>query len=555
MIVNGKRDEDRISRIQGLMSICQNRRNVLKTAAAAGLIPVLTAADVRQRQAFSKQTPAPVQGGTFIMLSQAPIDALSPENSGGGVQFATVSNILDPLFVVNELYELEPVLAQSHELSEDGLTYTFHLNSGVTFHNGDSFTAEDVVYTFNWIMDEENASIYAADFDLVESVEAPDEQTVVVTLSDIDVTFLVNVGTTLIYPKDYHAEVGAEAFTSEPVGTGPFIPQEYNPDQRVVMAANENYFRGRPNVDIFQVDVVSEAAGRTAALESGQADASFWYLNAEDNIRLMESGEFTVYEVLQVTVNHFPLNVTHPFLSDVAVRRALLHAIDRQAFAEEIFLGQAQVAHHNLSPAIEKYYNDDVVKYEFDPEKAKSLLDEAGWVEGSDGIREKDGVRAAFTMMVFQGDTQRRPEAEVAQQWWSDIGVECTLQEGITSDVLAGLREGTYDAGLFNWVYGGTSGDPDARTSLATGAVNNFFQYSNEEVDRLLQEGAQELDEAARIEKYKRIQEIVAEELPFLPLLTPQQIVFFAQRVKGLPEDAVYPDAIYQKVYTLWLEE
>lgn len=553
--MNGKRDEDRISRIQGLMSICQNRRNVLKTAAAAGLIPVLTAADVRQRQAFAKQTPAPVKGGTFIMLSQAPIDALSPENSGGGVQFATVSNILDPLFVVNELYELEPVLAQSHELSEDGLTYTFHLNSGVTFHNGDSFTAEDVVYTFNWIMDEANASIYAGDFQLVESVEASDDQTVVVTLSDIDVTFLVNVGTTLIYPKDYHAEVGAEAFTSEPVGTGPFIPQEFNPDQRVVMAANENYFRGRPNVDIFQVDVVSEAAGRTAALESGQADASFWYLNAEDNIRLMESGEFTVYEVLQVTVNHFPLNVTHPFLSDVAVRRALLHAIDRQAFADEIFLGQAQVAHHNLSPAVEKYYNDDVMKYEFDPEKAKTLLDEAGWVEGGDGIREKDGVRAAFTMMVFQGDTQRRPEAEVAQQWWADIGVECSLQEGITSDVLAGLREGTYDAGLFNWVYGGTSGDPDARTSLATGAVNNFFQYSNEEVDRLLQEGAQELDEAARIEKYKRIQEIVAEELPFLPLLTPQQIVFFAQRVKGLPEDAVYPDAIYQKVYTLWLEE
>src|SRR5690606_29488337 len=120
----------------------------------------------------------------------------------------------------------------------------------------------------------------------------------------------------------------------------------------------------------------------------------------------------------------------------------------------------------NLSPAIEKYYNADVVQYGYDPEKAKELLEGAGWVEGSDGIREKDGVRAAFTLMVFQGDTQRRPEAEVAQQWWSEIGVEVELQEGITSEILGGLREGEYDAGLFNWVYGGSNGDPDSRDTL-----------------------------------------------------------------------------------------
>lgn len=541
--------------LRSLTETHHDRRSMLKAAAMAGLIPVLTLADVNRRQSLAAQTPEPVQGGTYILLSQAPIDSISPENSGGGVQFATVSNILDPLFVVNELYELEPVLAESSEISEDGLTYTFRLRSGVTFHNGDSFTAQDVVYTFDWIMNPDNASIFAADFELIESIEAPDDQTVIVTLTEVDVTFLVNVGTTLIYPREYHAEVGADQFTSEPVGTGPFRPTEFSPDSRVVMEANEDYFRGRPHVDVLQIDVVPEAASRTAALESGQADTSFWYLNAEDNIRFMESGDFTVFEVLQVTVNHFPLNTTHPFLQEIPVRRALLHAIDRQAFADEVFLSQAQVAHHNLSPAIEKYYNDDVTKYDYNPDTARALLDEAGWVEGSDGVREKDGVRAAFTMMLFQGDTQRRPQAEVAQQWWADIGVECELQEGVTSDVLAGLRDGTYDAGLFNWVYGGASGDPDARTSLLTGAVNNFFQYSNAEVDQLLIDGVQEMDEATRIDMYKRIQALIADELPFLPLLSPQQIVFYTNRVKGLPSDVAYPDAIHQKIYTLWLEE
>ena len=546
-------DQNRLSAIQHLMSIHQDRRTMLKAAAAAGLIPVLSGATLAQRAAA--QDAQPVRGGTFVTLGQDAIESLSPEDTGETVQWVPISNLFDSLYAMNEQYELEPVLADSYEPSADGLTYTFRLKSGIKFHNGDAFTAQDVLYTYNWIMDEANASTRTANFELVDTVEAPDDQTVVVTLKEADVTFMVNVATTFIYPKDDHAAKGEDAFKSAPVGTGPFVLGDWSPQQRVVLNANEDYFRGRPNVDAFQVDVVLEAAGRTAALETGQADSSFWYLNAEDNIRLMETDDFTVYEVLQVTVNHFPLNTTHPFLGDKAARQAMMFALDRQSFADDIFLGQAQVATSNLSPAIEKYYNPDVAQYEFDPEKSKQILDDAGWSEGSDGIREKDGVKAQFTMMVFQGDTQRRPEAEIAQQWWADVGIQCDLQEGITSDILAGLVDGTYDAGLFNWVYGGSGGDPDARDTLGTGGANNFFQYSNEEVDQLLQDGIRELDEAKRIEIYKRIQEIIADELPLLPLLNPQQIVFFANRVKGLPEKVLYPDGIYQKIYTLWIEE
>jgi peptide/nickel transport system substrate-binding protein len=543
----------RISAIRNLMATYQDRRTMLKAAAAAGLIPVLTGAAVAQRAAA--QDSQPVRGGTFVTLGQDAIESLSPEDTGETVQWVPIVNLFDGLYSMNEMYELEPVLADSYEPSADGLTYTFRLKTGVKFHNGDDFTAQDVLYTYNWIMDTANASTRTSNFELVDSVEAPDDQTVVVKLKEADATFMVLASTTLIYPKDDHAKKGEDAFKGAPVGTGPFTLGEWSPQQRVVLNAYEQYFRGRPNMDAFQVDVVPEAAGRMAALETGQADNSIWGLNAEDNETLKESGNFKLYETAQVATNHFPLNNKHPFLSDKSVRQAMMYALDRQSFADDIFLGQAQVATSNLSPAIEKYKNEDVTQYAYDPEKAKQLLEEAGWVEGSDGIREKDGVKAQFTMMVFQGDTQRRPEAEIAQQWWSDVGIQCDLEEGITSDILAGLVDGQYDAGLFNWTYGGDNGDPDARDTLGTGGANNFSQYSNEQVDQLLQEGVRELDEAKRIEIYKQIQEIVAEDLPFLYLLVLQDINFYANRVKGLPDEVLSAEDLYSKMYQFWLEE
>lgn len=546
-------EQDRVSALGKIMSSYTDRRSALKAAAAAGLIPVIGSAVVAQRAAAQDATPK--SGGTLVVLGQDSVESLSPEDTGETVQWVPISNIFEGLYMVNEMYELEPVLADSYEPSEDGLTYTFKLKSDVTFHNGDPFTSADVLYTYNWIMDEANASTRLANFELVESVEAPDDTTVVVTLSEADVTFMVNVATVFIYPEAYHTETGENDFKVAPVGTGAFEFGELNPQSRVVLNAYENYYRGRAHLDSFQLDVVPEAAGRMSALETGQADNSMWGLNAEDNTTLEESGNFTVFETQQVATNHFPLNNEHPFLKEKEVRQALLWALDRQAFADEIFLGQASVATSNLSPAIEAYYNPDVAQYSYDPEKAKELLEGAGWVEGSDGVREKDGERAAFTLMVFQGDTQRRPEAEVAQQWWQGIGVECTLQEGVTSEILGGLREGEYDAGLFNWVYGGSNGDPDARDTLGTGGANNFFQFSNEEVDTLLADGIRELDQEKRVEMYKRIQEIVAEEVPFLFLLNLQNVTFYANRVKGLPETVLQADNLYPKMYQFWIDE
>ncbi len=545
-------ESSRRERLRGLMGTTGSRRNFLTAAAAVGLIPVL-GGSVLTARAAAAQDAQPVQGGTFVTLGHEVVDTLSPDNEGSTVGWATIVQMFDALYVVNENFELEPVLAKSVEPSADGKMYTFKLNTGIKFHNGDEFSSADVKYTYDWIRNPKNASLRAGAFELVSTVEAPDPATVVVTLAAADVTFMVNVATTMIYPAKYHAKIGEDAFKGKPVGTGPFKLKEWIPAQSTTLDANPDYFRGRPNFDEWRVDVVPEAAGRMAALESGQADNSIWSLSAEDNTTLKESGNFTIYETLSTGLNHFPMNNRHPALAEKAVRQALLYGLDRQSFVDDVYLGQGQIANSNLSPALEKYYNPDVKTYDYNPDTAKKLLDAAGWIPGSDGIRAKGGNRLAFTLWIIQGDTQRRPEAELAQQWWKDIGAEVKLQE--SNSVLGGLVDDNYDAGLFNWTYGGNNGDPDSRDTLTTKGANNFSHFSNAELDDLLTRGISEQDETKRIAMYKRVQEIVAEEVPFMFLLFPVWVSFYASNIKGLPESVLTWDSLYLKTYTLWKEE
>lgn len=548
-------DQDGDSRellLKRLMASTGSRRDMLRAAVAAGLVPVLSTATVNARTAAATQDTLPVRGGQFITIGHHDVSTLSPDNDGETVIWAVVAQLFDALYNVNEQYELEPILAESYEPSADGKSYTFKLKQGVKFHNGDPFTSADVKYTYDWIRDPKNASTRGSSLELVASVEAPDPATVVVALTAADATFMVNVATQFIYPMKYHSGTGEEAFAGKPVGTGPFKVKEWIPAQTTTLSANEEYFRGRPNFDEFRIDIVPEAAGRMAALETGQADNSIWSINAEDNTVLQESGNFKTYIVLNNAVNHFVLNNEKPVFADVAVRKALLHATDRQAFIDDVYQGQAVLATSNLSPNVAKFYNKNVLAYAYDVEGAKKLLDDAGWVAGSDGIRAKGGQKLSFTLMVIQGDTQRRPEADIAQQYYKDIGVEMKQQEA--TDVVAGMIEGKYEAGLFNWVYGGNSGEPDARDTLKTGGANNFSHFSNPELDELLDQGVRELDEVKRIEIYNRVQEIVAENVPFLFFLHPQGYAFWANSIKGLPENVLSSDNLYLNTFKLWKE-
>jgi peptide/nickel transport system substrate-binding protein len=495
----------------------------------------------------------PKQGGTVIMMGHHEIASLSPDDDGPTVHWVMTTNIHNSLVELDSFFVLQPVLCESWEVNDDGTQYTFKLREGVKFHDGEDFTSEDVKYTFEYYGDPENAAISASNFrSIAFPVETPDDYTVVVNLESVDATFIAFAGQQQIVAAHHHAEVGETGYKSNPIGTGPFMVADYDPASFCELHAFEDHFRGRPHLDVLRENIVPEASVRTISLESGEADHSVWSLLTEDNIKLRDSGNFTTFVTSSLAVNHFPINNERPYFADKVVRQAMMHAIDRDQIVNELWQGLAVKATANLSPALEFYYEPDVKQYEYDPELAMQMLDEAGWVVGSDGIREKDGVKLSWTCLVITGDQARRPEAEVVQQWLLAIGMDMQIEEAPSTSQAMAAGDG--DMALYNWTYGGGSGEPDPSNTLRSDALNNFSHYKSAEMDALLDEGLMTTDPEARKEIYSQVQKLVAEDVPFLYIKFWDWFTFFNPRMKGLPENPLTTQ-FYNEAYKWWVDD
>jgi peptide/nickel transport system substrate-binding protein len=543
------------------------RREVLKRAAGAGLAAPALLALLRSQGVAASGAPArgtltrhqdstPKEGGTLTVTGHHEVASLHPDDSDPIVYRVVVMQIHNALMEIDENGVFQPVLAEAAPaISADGLTYTFKLHQGVTFHDGTEFTSEDVKYNYEWYMDPANAAINAVDFGSVASVEAPDPYTVVVTLKQVYAPFVARVATRYIMSAKHHAQIGNDAYKAQPIGTGPFKLKEWRAAEFTELEAFADHFRGRPHLDTFRMEIVPEPSVRTIGLETGKADSSVWLLTPDDNIRLTDDPNFVTFVTSSTSVNNFPINNKLPVLTDKRVRQAMMHALDRQTIVDEIFSGTGQVATGNLSPALSQYYNPDVPQYAFDTAKAGSLLDEAGWTMGGDGVREKDGQKLTFTCTTITGDTNRRPEAEVAQLYLKEVGIDMKLDEAPSATILEKLRKGEMDAALFNSPYGGAFFDPDDGGSLQSGGTFNFSHYSNPRVDELLAAGLRSAVVEERAAAYKEVQTIVADEVPFLYIMYPNWYNHFNKRVKGLPESATSGDDIYSKAYQWWIDE
>ncbi|HRW07520.1 MAG TPA: ABC transporter substrate-binding protein [Caldilineaceae bacterium] len=476
-------------------------------------------------------------GGTMIWVGHQEVAGLSPSDTGPTVQWAMIGNIHDALVMNDANYELQPYLAESWEVTEDGLQYTFHLREGVKFHDGSDFTAEDVKYTYEFYSNVENASTLVANFKGMGAIETPDDYTVVINMDEPNAAFMVNAATTFIVPSDYHSEVGEDTYRTAPIGTGPFKVVEWVPAEYTLLEANDDYFLGRPSLDFIRQEVVPEPSVRAIALETGDAHYATWPLLVEDSIRLRDSGEgYTVFDTPANSVKHFPLNNDHPILGDKRVRQAMMYALDRQRIIDDLWNGAAVVADSNLTPAA-PYHKEGLKTYDFDPEQAAALLEEAGWMMGDDGIREKDGEPLSFTCVTITGDQARRPIAELAQQMFKEVGIDMQLEEAPVASILEAMPQGDMDCSLFNWTYGSAI-DPDASSTLRSDGANNFSRFKNDRIDELLDMGLRESDPEARRAYYDEIQEIIVEEVPFLFLQFDSWFDVFRPEVTNLPDPA-----------------
>jgi peptide/nickel transport system substrate-binding protein len=496
-------------------------------------------------------------GGRMVIMAHGVVESLHPDDAGPYVEYSTINNICEPLLAVTETHDIEPTLATDYDVSDDGLTYTFQLREGVVFHDGEDFTADDVKYAYEWYMDVDNAALMYADFRSVESVEAEDDYTVIVTMSEPDISFLRLGAHRFVFPEHYHEEVGYEGFSAAPVGTGPFQVLDWTPDEYTLLGAFDDHWDGRPYLDELEVRVIPEPSVRALEMETGGADSPIWPLGFDDALRLQEmTDQIQTIQTTSFPVNHFPINNEIHQFDDSRVRQALMYAVDRQQVVDNVYAGAAVVAHSCFPPALEDYYADDLYQYEYDPDRAVELLEEAGWEMGDDGIRERNGDRLEWTCAVGQGDETRRPHAEMLSEFFSEIGAQMNITEVPSTG--AHMREGG-DMALFNWNYGGWEGEPDARIGLSTGGGDNYSHYSNEEMDELLAEGVRLTELEDRQEVYRQVQELFVEDVPFLYQTYWDWFNQFSIRVQGLPDEAdvIHGTKLYRSglMRQYWLSE
>ncbi|HET7036136.1 MAG TPA: ABC transporter substrate-binding protein [Thermomicrobiaceae bacterium] len=498
----------------------------------------------------------PKQGGDFVIVGHQELAGLSPNDTGPGDQWVMITQIHNGMLERDENFVFQPVLAEKFDVAPDGMTYTFNLKNGVKFHDGTDFSSADVKYTFEFYSDASKGSVIATNFLNMDTVDTPDEATAVIKMKAPNAAFISRGAPTFIVQSKYHAQVGEKTYRTKPIGTGPFKLKEWVSSDHTTVEAFADHFRGAPHLNTVTEKNVPEASVRKVALDTGNADSSCWVLLPQDDLALnKETDKFTSFISLSISVNHFPINNTRPFFADKAVRQALMHAIDRQKVIDTVFQGAAVLATANLAPNIKAWYNPDVTKYDYDPAKAKQMLDAAGWAVGPDGIRAKGGQKFSFTCWVLSGDQARKPEAELVQQYFKAVNVDMQIQEQPATNILAQLEQGKGDASLFNWTYGGGDGEPDASDTLRSDAATNFSQYKNPQMDQLLDQGLKEVDPAKRKQIYDQVQQIVSDDVPFFYMMFWQWFNHFSKKTKGLPASALDSGQLYNKAYQWWFEE
>lgn len=411
--------------------------------------------------------------------------------------------LFDGLTSHNGKDEVAPGLAKSWEFDETACTYTFHLEEGVVWHDGEPFTAEDVKFTIEAVMDPENASENAPNFEDVEEITVTDEHTVSFRLSAPNVAFL-DYMTMAVLPE--HLLAGEDMQTSDffraPVGTGPYKLESWDVGQAIVLTKNEDYFKGTPHIDQVIFKIVSDDNAKTLQMAAGELDLALLPPKAAQSFADREG--YVCYDMKTADYRGILFNFNNPFWQENRdIIPAVCHAIDRQAIIDAVLLGQGVPAYGPLQRNI--YNKEDVERYEYSPEKAAEILEAAGCVRGEDGIYRRGGEPLSFVISVGAGDQVRVDMAQAAAQQIRAVGIDCAVEIPTKVDWNSQM------AYLIGW---GSPFDADDHTYkvFGTGKGANYSGYSNAAVDRYLTQARGSDDPEVRAESYARFQEELAKD-------------------------------------------
>lgn len=426
--------------------------------------------------------------------------------------------------------QVVPGLAESWDYDETTYTYTFHIRDGIHWHDGEPFTAKDVQFTIEAIMDPDNGSENAPNYEDVEEITVVDDQTISFRLAEPNVAFLEYMTMAVLPSHLLEGEDMQESdFFRHPVGTGPYQLERWDVGQSIVLTKNEDYYLGAPNIDTVIFKIVADDNAQAMQLESGELDLVL--LDPKNAANFEGRDGFTCYDMTTADYRGILFNFANDYWTENRdLIPAICCALDRQAIIDSVLLGQGMAAYSPLQR--NRYNNENVERYDYDPDRARQILEGAGCVQGDDGFYTRNGEPVGFTISVMAGEQDRIDIAQAAAQQLREVGIQCTVE------IPAQMDWGGQMACLIGW---GSPFDADDHTYkvFGTGKGANYSSYSNEKVDEYLTLARQSDDPAVRGEYYGKFQEELAKDPAYAFLCYIDANYVTNSNIQGIAADTV----------------
>jgi len=444
----------------------------------------------------------------------------------------------------NESLDLKPLLAQSWTISEDKLTYTFYLRENVKWHDGKPFTSDDVVYSYNSIMNPKvDSPQLKGYYQEIERVEALDKYTVKFTYSRPYFLALEFCGGMPIVPKHLFekGDFNKNPTGRKPVGTGPYKFFKWETGREIILERNEDYWGEKPRIDKIVFRIINDQNVSFQVLKKGEID--FSGLTPIQWVKQSKTKKFenniNKYSYFAPNYQFIGWNIDKPFFSDKRVRIAMTHLVNRKLILEKILYNLGEIV-TNPFYIKSKEYDHSIEPYPYDTQKAKELLNEAGWVDSDlDGIRDRKGVKFEFEFLIPNESDTSEKISTILKEELDKVGIAMNIRKIEWAVFVLRLNERKFDAVTLGWSMGVES-DPYQiwHSSQKTGGGSNFIGFNNKEADQIIVEARKEFDKDKRIELYKKFISIIHREQPYTFLFCRKSIVALNNRFHGVN---IYP--------------